>query len=141
MLKDFKEFALKGNMLDMAIGIVIGAAFGTVIKSLVDDLLMPVVSSLFNAPDFTQLFVRLKETDASAALTGLAEFREAGGVAFAYGNFINSLIAFILVAFALWIVVKNMNKLKKKEEAAPAPPPGPSEIDLLKEIRDSLKKG
>jgi large conductance mechanosensitive channel len=140
MLKEFKEFALKGNMLDMAIGIVIGAAFGTVIKSLVDDLLMPVVSSLFNAPDFTQLFVVLRAPEMTLGTDSLEEFRKAGGVAFAYGNFINALIAFLLVAFALYIVVKNMNKLKKKEEAAPAPDPGPSEIDLLKEIRDSLKK-
>jgi large conductance mechanosensitive channel len=140
MLKEFKEFALKGNMLDMAIGIVIGAACGTVIKSLVDDLLMPVVSSLFNAPDFTQLFVVLRAPEMTLGTDSLEEFRKAGGVAFAYGNFINALIAFLLVAFALYIVVKNMNKLKKKEEAAPAPDPGPSEIDLLKEIRDSLKK-
>jgi large conductance mechanosensitive channel len=140
MLKEFKEFAMKGSMLDMAIGIVIGAAFGTVIKSLVDDLLMPVVSSLFNAPDFTQLFVVLRAPEMTLGTDSLEEFRKAGGVAFAYGNFINALIAFLLVAFALYIVVKNVNKLKKKEEAAPAPDPGPSEVDLLKEIRDSLKK-
>ena len=141
MLKEFKEFALKGNMLDMAVGIIIGAAFGTVIKSLVDDLLMPVVSSLFNAPDFTQLFTALKAPASAPADESLAAFREAGGVAFAYGNFINAIIAFLLVALALWIVVRNMNKLKKKEEAAPAPPPGPTELDVLKEIRDALKKG
>jgi large conductance mechanosensitive channel len=140
MLKEFKEFAMKGSMLDMAIGIVIGAAFGTVIKSHVDDLLMPVVSSLFNAPDFTQLFVVLRAPEMTLGTDSLEEFRKAGGVAFAYGNFINALIAFLLVAFALYIVVKNVNKLKKKEEAAPAPDPGPSEVDLLKEIRDSLKK-
>lgn len=138
MLKEFKEFALKGNMLDMAVGIVIGAAFGTVIKSLVDDLLMPIISKIFGAPDFSNLFVVLKEATSTPASEGLGAFRDAGGVALAYGSFINSLIAFILVALALYVVVKNMNKMKKAE--APAPDPGPSEIDILKEIRDSLKK-
>ncbi len=140
MLKEFKEFAMKGNMLDMAIGIVIGAAFGTVIKSLVDDLLMPVVAKLFGTPDFSNLFVRLKETAESGAATSLQEFRDAGGVAFAYGSFINAFIAFIMVAFALWVVVRNVNKLKKKEEAAAPPPPaGPTSEELLVEIRDLLK--
>jgi large conductance mechanosensitive channel len=147
MLKDFKEFALKGNLVDMAVGIVLGAAFGTVIKSLVDDLLMPIVASLFNMPDFLNLFVRLKDPTtlpdgiASAdAITSLAAFREAGGVALAYGSFINALIAFLLVAFALWMVVKGMLKMQKakEEEEAPAPA-GPSSEDLLGEIRDILK--
>ena len=137
MLKEFKEFALKGNMIDMAVGIIIGVAFGTVVKSLVDDIIMPVVSSIFNMPDFSQLYTSLKAPASAPADESLAAFREAGGVAFAYGNFINSVIAFLLVAFALWIVVRNMNKLKKQEGAAP---PGPTEIDLLKEIRDSLMK-
>lgn len=140
MFKEFKEFALKGNMLDMAVGIIIGAAFGTVIKSLVDDLLMPVVSGIFGTPDFGNMFVKLKETAESASATNLADFKAAGGVAFAYGNFINAFIAFLLVALALWIVVRNMNRLKKKEEAAPPPAPaGPSTEDLLTEIRDLLK--
>jgi large conductance mechanosensitive channel len=139
MLKEFKEFALKGNMIDMAVGIIIGAAFGTVVKSLVDDLLMPVVAKLFNTPDFTNLFIRMKETEASVGVTGLTEFREAGGVAFAYGNFINASIAFILVAFALWFVVRSINKLKKVEEAPPPPPAGPTSEELLTQIRDLLK--
>lgn len=139
MLKEFKEFALKGNMIDMAVGIIIGAAFGTVVKSLVDDLLMPVVAKLFSTPDFSNLFVRLKESDTSAGVTGLAEFREAGGVAFAYGNFINASIAFLLVAFALYLVVKNINKLKKAEEAPAPPPAGPTQEELLAQIRDLLK--
>ncbi len=139
MLKEFKEFALKGNMLDMAVGIIIGAAFGTVVKSLVDDLLMPVVSGIFGTPDFSNLFVRLKETEAAAAATNLADFRAAGGVAFAYGSFINAVIAFILVALALWVVIRNMNRLKKKQEDPAPAPAGPSAEDLLKEIRDLLK--
>jgi len=142
MFKEFKEFAMKGNMLDMAVGIVIGAAFGTVIKSLVDDLLMPLVSKIFGAPDFSNLFVRLKESAESASATGLQEFRDAGGVAFAYGSFINAFIAFLLVAFALWFVIRNVYKLKRKEEEAPAPAPapaGPTSEELLTQIRDLLK--
>jgi large conductance mechanosensitive channel len=139
MLKEFREFALKGSMLDMAVGIVIGAAFGTVVKSLVDDLIMPVVSGIFELPDFSKLFLRLKETEASATVRGLDEFREAGGVALSYGSFINAVIAFILVTFALWFVVRNINKLKRKEEAPLSPPPGPTSEELLTQIRDLLK--
>lgn len=141
MLKDFKEFALKGNLVDMAVGIVMGAAFGTVIKSLVDDLLMPVVSSTFNIPDFTNLFTILKAPAETAGvnMSSLEAVREAGGVALAYGNFINSFIAFLLVAFALWMVVKGMNKLQKAKEEEEAPA-GPSTEDLLGEIRDLLAK-
>jgi large conductance mechanosensitive channel len=139
MLKDFKEFALKGNLVDMAVGIVLGVAFGTVIKSLVSDLLMPVISSLFNMPDFNNLFTVLKDpvNMAEVNMSSIEAVREAGGVALGYGSFINSLIAFLLVAFALWMVVKGMNKMKKAEEAAPS---GPSSEDLLVEIRDLLAK-
>ena len=143
MLKDFKEFAMKGNMLDMAVGIVIGAAFGTVIKSLVDDILMPIVSSVFGTPDFSNLFVLLKApadtTDVN--MQSIVAVREAGGIALGYGLFINATIAFILVAFVLWMVVRSMNKMKQKEEApAPEPEPaGPTAEDLLAEIRDVLK--
>jgi large conductance mechanosensitive channel len=142
MLKDFKEFAMKGNMLDMAVGIVIGAAFGTVIKSLVSDILMPIISSVFGTPDFSNLFVILKapvETE-GVNMESIAAVREAGGVALGYGLFINAVIAFILIAFVLWVIVRNMNKLKKKEEEAPAPEPaGPTAEELLAEIRDTLK--
>jgi large conductance mechanosensitive channel len=139
MLREFKEFAVKGNMVDMAVGIVIGAAFGTVIKSLVDDLLMPLISSIFGTPDFTNLFTILRApAGADVDLNSITAVREAGGVALGYGLFINALIAFILVALALFFVVRAMNRMKKEE---PAPPPaGPSEVDLLTEIRDSLKK-
>jgi large conductance mechanosensitive channel len=141
MLKEFKEFAMKGNMLDMAVGIIIGAAFGTIIKSLVDDILMPLISTLTGAPDFSNVYSILAD-EAGAYTDGmsLAAFREAGGVALAYGPFINAVIAFLLVALALFFVVKGMNKMKKKEEAAPAAPPAPSaEETLLTEIRDLLK--
>jgi large conductance mechanosensitive channel len=136
MLKEFKEFALKGNMIDLAVGIIIGGAFGTVVKSLVDDIIMPVVSGLLKLPDFSNLFLVLRNpTDMT--FTSLATAREAGASVLALGSFINAFIAFVLVALALFFVVKGMNKLKQKQEALP---PGPTELDVLKEIRDSLKK-
>jgi large conductance mechanosensitive channel len=143
MLKDFKEFAVKGNMVDMAVGIILGAAFGTVVKSVVDDILMPIVSSITGAPDFSNLFVVLKDPVdmAGVNMESIAAVREAGGVALGYGLFINATIAFLIVAFVLFMVIKAMNKLKRKEEAAPAPaPPEPSaEEKLLTEIRDLLR--
>lgn len=140
MIKEFKEFAIKGNMLDMAVGIVLGAAFGTVVKSLVDDMLMPVVSGIFGAPDFSNLFAVIG-THAGESFTTVEAAREAGASVLAYGLFINSIIAFLLVALALFVVIKNMNRLKKQEEAAPAEPPAPPRSELLlEEIRDALKK-
>ncbi len=140
MIKEFKEFAIKGNMLDMAIGFVMGAAFGTVIKSLVDDIVMPIVSSIFGTPDFSNLFVILREPAESAGINmeSIAAVREAGGVALGYGLFINALIAFIIIAFALYMIVKGVNNMKKKQEEEAAA--GPSQEDLLGEIRDLLKK-
>lgn len=144
MLKEFKEFAMKGNMMDLAVGFILGAAFGTVITSLVNDLLMPIVSSIFGAPDFTNLFAVLKDPPNASEvnMTSLEAVREAGGVALAYGSFINALIAFIIVAWALFVVVKGINKMKRKqeEEVVAAAPAGPSQEDLLTEIRDLLKK-
>lgn len=139
MIKEFKEFALKGNMLDLAIGFILGAAFGTVIKSLVDDILMPVIASVFGTPDFTNLFVVLQEPADTAGvnMSSIEAVREAGGIALGYGLFLNALIAFLILAFILYLIVRNVNKLKKAEEEAPA---GPSQEDLLAEIRDLLKK-
>jgi large conductance mechanosensitive channel len=139
MLKEFKEFAIKGNMLDMAVGIVLGAAFGTVVKSLVSDLLMPVVSGLFSTPDFSNFFTVIKNPTGEV-FTSIEAAREAGAVAIGWGLFINSLIAFLLVAMALFVVVKNMNRFKRQEEAAPPPEPPKQEV-LLEEIRDLLKQG
>lgn len=136
MIKEFKEFALKGNMIDLAVGIIIGGAFGTVVKSLVDDVIMPVVSGVLKLPDFSNLFLVLRNpTDAT--FSSLSAAREAGASVLAIGNFINAFIAFLLVAFALFLVIKGMNKFKKQQAALPA---GPTELDVLKEIRDSLKK-
>lgn len=140
MLKEFKAFAIKGNMIDMAVGIVIGWAFGTIVKSLVDDVLMPVVSWIFKAPDFTNLFVVLTNPSWEV-FTSVEAAREAGASVLAYGLFINAVIAFLIVARALFLVVKAMNALKrkevKKEEAKPA---GPTELEVLLEIRDALAK-
>ena len=144
MLNEFKEFAIKGNMLDMAVGIIIGAAFGTVIGSFVNDLLMPVVSGVVGLPDFSQLFYVLKEgTPVGPYLTAEAA-TEAGAVTLNWGVFVNNMIAFILVAFALFIVVRGYNKVKAEmEEAEQQPeeaPAGPSEPDLLTELRALLAK-
>ncbi|MGW8268717.1 MAG: large-conductance mechanosensitive channel protein MscL [Longimicrobiales bacterium] len=143
MLKEFKEFAVKGNVLDMAVGIIIGAAFGTIVKSLVDDILMPPIGLLLGGVDFTDLFVTLSPGSVPGPYGTLAAAREAGAVTINYGLFVNGLISFLIVAFAVFMVVKSFNKLKAKEEAAPAPPPAPpeptAEEKLLAEIRDLLK--
>jgi len=135
MIKEFKEFALKGNMLDMAVWIIIWGAFGTIVKSLVDDMIMPIVSGIFKLPDFANLFVVLS---GEGNFTSVAAAREAGASVLAYGSFINAIIAFLIVAWVLFMIIKAFNSMKAPEpEAAPA---GPSELDILIEIRDSLKK-
>jgi len=139
MLKEFKEFAMKGNMIDLAVGIVIGSAFGTVVKSLVDDIIMPVVSGIFKIPDFSNLFVVLSGGKGED-FTSVEVARESGASVLAYGSFINAILAFLLVAWALFLIIKAMNRLKRKEEAKPSAPAAPKEIDVLIEIRDSLKK-
>ena len=139
MLKEFKEFAVKGNMLDMAVGIIIGAAFGTIIKSLVDDVLMPPIGMLMGGVDFKEFFLTLGNP-AGAPFATLAAAQEAGAVTINYGLFINAVISFLIVAFSVFMVVKSFNKMKKEEEAAPAAPPEPSaEEKLLTEIRDLMK--
>ena len=138
MLKEFKEFALKGSMLDMAIGIVIGAAFGTIINSLVGDILMPLLSMVSASADYSNLFILLKAPEGvDVSLSSVAEIRNAGGVVLAYGLFINAVLSFLIVALALFFVVKAVNKLKKAEAPASA---GPTQEELLAEIRDLLKK-
>lgn len=143
MLKEFKEFAMKGNMLDMAVGIVIGAAFGTVVKSLVDDIIMPVVAWLFGTPDFSNLFIVLKNPT-EEVFTSIDAAREAGAAVLGYGLFLNAVVALLIVAAALFMVVKGVNRMKamtaKKEAEAEAAPAGPTETELLTEIRDLLRK-
>lgn len=141
MLKEFKEFAVKGNMLDMAVGIIIGAAFGTIIQSLVNDVLMPPIGMALGGVDFGDMFLTLQAgPDVGGPYATLAAAQEAGAVTINYGVFINAVISFLIVAFSVFMVVRGFNKLKREEEAAPAAPPAPSKEEvLLGEIRDLLK--
>ncbi|PWB38673.1 MAG: large conductance mechanosensitive channel protein MscL [Parcubacteria group bacterium] len=140
MLDDFKKFALKGNVLDMAIGIIIGASFSTIVKSLVDDLIMPPIGLLLGSVDFTNLYILLKAGSSAGPYHTLADARAAGAVTINYGSFISVIISFIIVAFAVFLLVRFFNKLKKKsEETAAIAQPSP-EVQLLEEIRDLLKK-
>lgn len=121
MMKEFKDFAVKGNVVDMAVGIVIGAAFGTIIKSLVADVIMPPIGLLLGGVDFSNLFIVLKEgTKAAAPYAALADAKAAGAVTLNYGAFINTITSFLIVAFAIFMLIKKMNSLKKEEETAPA---------------------
>ena len=137
MLKEFKEFALKGNLVDLAVGFILGGAFGTIVTSLVNDILMPVLGRATGGVDFSNLFLNIAESPTST--TSLAAAREAGDAVIAYGLFINNIISFTIMAFALFFVVKAMNNLKKKEAAAPPPAPPRQEV-LLEEIRNLLAK-
>ena len=122
MLKEFKEFALRGNMIDMAVGIIIGAAFGTVVKSLVDDIIMPPIGLLLGGVDFSNLFLVLKEgAKATGPYAALADAKAAGAVTINYGAFINVVISFVIVALAVFLLIRSINALRRREEA-PAPP-------------------
>lgn len=131
MFKEFKEFAMRGNVIDLAVGVVIGAAFGKIVTSLVDQIIMPPIGLLTGGIDFSQMKWVLKPADNTDPAHKIAE------VAIGYGNFINTLIQFIIIAFAIFLVVKAINKLTRREEAAPAPPA--ADVVLLTEIRDLLK--
>lgn len=138
MFKAFKEFALRGNVMDMAVGIVIGVAFGTIVKSLVDDIIMPPIGLLLGGIDFSNFYVVLREgTAAPGPYTALADAQAAGAVTINYGIFVNSVISFAIVAFALFLVIRAMNKLRTKKAEKPAQPP--EDVLLLREIRDVLK--
>jgi large conductance mechanosensitive channel len=136
MLKEFKEFALKGNVLDMAVGIIIGAAFGAIVSSLVDDVIMPPIGLLLGGVDFSQLFIVL---DGSGDYNTIADAQEAGAVTWNIGLFINAVIKFVIVAFAVFMLVRSVNRLVRKQEEKPAEaPPPPEDTKLLREIRDLL---
>jgi large conductance mechanosensitive channel len=122
MLKDFKEFAMRGNVVDMAVGIIIGAAFGTIVKSLVADVIMPPIGLLLGNVDFSNLFIVLKEGATAGPFATIAEAQKAGAVTINYGVFINTIISFIIVAFAVFLVIRAINKLKREEEAPPEEP-------------------
>lgn len=142
MIKEFREFAVRGNVVDMAVGIIIGGAFGTIVKSLVSDVIMPPVGLLLADVDFVDLFLVLKGDGPFATL---AEAQAAGAVTLNYGVFINNVISFLIVAWAVFFLVRGLNRVKRKEEdAAPVDPPPtpevPEDILLLREIRDNLKR-
>ena len=120
MLKEFKEFALRGNVVDMAVGIIIGAAFGTIVNSLVSDILMPPIGILFGNVDFASFFIVLKEGKIPGPYLSPSAAKAAGAVTINYGLFVNTVVSFLIVAFAVFFVVRNINKLKRQEEAKPA---------------------
>ena len=137
MFQEFKDFAMRGNVVDLAVGFILGGAFSTIVKSLVDDILMPPLGLLLGGVDFTNLYISLSGGD----YPSLEAAQEAGAVTINYGLFINNIIAFVILAFALFLIIKGMNKLQKKAEEAPAEPAAPPrEQVLLEEIRDLLKK-
>ncbi|WP_341744282.1 large conductance mechanosensitive channel protein MscL [Azonexus hydrophilus] len=141
MLQEFKEFAVKGNAMDLAVGVIIGAAFGKIVDSIVGDLIMPLVSMVVGKLDFSNLFVVLGDNPEN--LVALADLKKAGIPVFAYGSFVTILLNFVILAFIIFMIVKQMNRLRKQEQAAPAPaepPPTPEDVVLLREIRDALKK-
>jgi large conductance mechanosensitive channel len=142
MLKEFREFALKGSVVDLAVGVIIGAAFGTIVSSLVDDIIMPPIGLLLAGIDFSALKLVLREAVPAIGAEGAAGYVAAAPeVAINYGKFINSAIKFVIVAWVLFLVIRAMNAMKRKEEAKPAPvAETPADIKLLTEIRDLLKK-
>lgn len=138
MFEEFKKFAMRGNVVDMAVGIIIGGAFGKIVSSFVNDVIMPPIGMLMGNVDFSQLFINLTDQEYSS----LTAAQDAGAATINYGIFINTVLDFLIVAFAIFMVIRGMNKMKKKEEEKPAEPPKPSEeVLLLQDIRDALKSG
>ncbi len=135
MLKEFKEFALKGNAVDLAIGVIIGGAFGGIVNSLVNDIFMPVVGKLIGGVDFSNFFVAL----GAGQYNTLKAEKDAGVPALSYGVFINTVVNFVIIAFILFMVVKSLNAMKRAEAAVPPPEPS-EEVKLLREIRDALRR-
>ncbi|WP_407170469.1 large conductance mechanosensitive channel protein MscL [Bradyrhizobium sp. ORS 111] len=137
MLKEFREFAMKGNVVDLAVAVIIGAAFGAIVTSLVGDVIMPVIGAITGGLDFSNHFIPLAK---NVTASNLADAKKQGAV-LAYGNFLTLTINFLIIAFVLFIVIRVMSQFKRKEEAKPAEPPKPTpEVELLTEIRDLLKK-
>lgn len=141
MLKEFKEFAMRGNVVDMGVGIVIGAAFGAVVTSFVGDVLMPVLGMLTGGVDFSNLFLLLREGKTAAPYASLAAAREAGAVVVGYGALVNTAVNFAIVAFALFLLIKGVASTKRQEATTPPPPAPPSKEEiLLAQIRDLLAR-
>lgn len=140
MMQEFREFAVKGNVIDLAVGVIIGGAFGKIVDSVVKDLIMPVVGMVFGKLDFSNLFIVLGDIPAGTPRT-LAALQEAGAPVFAYGNFITVAVNFIILAFIIFIMIKQINRLKREAPAAaPEPEVTPEEVLLLREIRDQLRR-
>lgn len=141
MLKEFREFALRGNVVDIAVGIIIGGAFGTIVSSLVADVLMPPIGLVLGGADFSSLMLVLRDGATAGPYATPAAAKEAGAVTINVGLFINAVISFLIVALALFMVIKGMNAVRRQEATAPAPPPGPTpDQQLLAEIRDLLAR-
>lgn len=142
MLSEFKAFIARGNVLDLAVGVIIGGAFGTIVKSLTDDLIMPVISALFGTADFSANFIRLAPipADFKGDPASYAALKEAGVAMLGYGAFLSALINFLILAFAVFLIVKNANRFFAATAPAEAPAETPEDVLLLREIRDSLKK-
>ncbi len=139
MLKEFKDFAMKGNVVDLAVGVIIGAAFGKIVDSLVNDLIMPIIGAIFGGLDFSNYFLRLSS---AVTATSLVDAKKQGAV-FAYGNFLTVLVNFLIIAFVLFLAIKAINTMKRSDMAAaapPAPPAPPRAEVLLEQIRDALAK-
>ena len=136
MLDEFKKFALRGNVVDLAIGVIIGAAFGSIVNSMVSDILTPIIGAVTGGLDFSNYFTGLSK---SVTATNLADAKKQGAV-LAWGSFLTLTLNFLIIAFVLFMVIRAMNTLKRKDEAAPAPPKPTREVELLSEIRDLLKK-
>lgn len=141
MLKEFKNFAIKGNVVDLAVGVIIGAAFGAIVKSLVDDIIMPPIGFLLGNVDFSNLFVVIKEgAKAPGPYMTLADANAAGAVLIKYGAFANTVVSFLIVSFSVFLMISQLQKLQKKEEAKAEPVLPSDEVKLLSEIRDLLRK-
>jgi large conductance mechanosensitive channel len=138
MLQEFKEFAVKGNVMDLAVGVIIGAAFGKIVDSVVNDLIMPIIGRVTGGLDFSSYYIALKDIPAGTPLT-LDAVKKAGVPVFAYGNFITIVLYFLILAWIIFIMVKWINRLKK-EAPPPAPAEPPEDVKLLREIRDALKR-
>lgn len=144
MLAEFRKFIAKGNVMDLAVAVIIGAAFGAIVKSLTDEVIMPVVGALFGGADFSNYFILLDTPEGyDGPLDNYLALKEAGAAMIGYGAFITAIVNFVILAFIIFMLVRTANKIMEnagKEEEAAAPPPGPSETDLLKDILEELKK-
>ena len=134
MLREFKEFIARGNVLDLAVGVIIGAAFGKIVSSLTDEIIMPIIGAIFGGVDFSNKFVLLGAPPAGVDATSYAKLKEAGAAVIGYGSFISAIINFLILAFVIFLIVKQANKIIKPAAA------GPTDVDLLTEIRDELRK-